>query len=146
MIEYLGKIILTWFLVGYSITLSISDFGVKIEVVFCQMFVLLDSSDLPSELRPYLPLLLETMLESPVQRGDELVPYETVVSELEADTLSVSTSIGLEAVSRFSCGPFGQTAMLALQVGFSCSICWDCSNVISKQTLQKFKYKIRKYN
>ena len=80
------------------------------------MFVLLDSSSVEDELRPLLPLLLETLLESPIQRGDQLVPYETVVAELEADTISASTRIGMEASSRFSCGPFGQTAVLALQV------------------------------
>jgi hypothetical protein len=39
-----------------------------------------------------------------------------VVSELEADTISASARIGLEECSRFSCGPFGQTAVLLLQV------------------------------
>ncbi|KAF4518639.1 hypothetical protein B566_EDAN005966 [Ephemera danica] len=83
---------------------------------FVYMFALLDTSELNDEERPYLPLLLETLLESSVQRGDQLLPYEAVVAELEADTVNVSTRIGLEPVSRFSCGPFCQTAVLYLQL------------------------------
>lgn len=80
------------------------------------MFALLDTSKVSCNLRRLLPLLLETILESPLIRDGVIVPYETVVSELEADTISASARIGLEESSRFSCGPFGQTAVLLLQV------------------------------
>ena len=81
-----------------------------------QMFVLMDTAGVPQEQRPYLPLLLESMLELPVRRGETVVPYEEVVTQLECDTIAASTRIGLEASSRFQCGPFCQTAYLMIQV------------------------------
>jgi hypothetical protein len=62
-------------------------------------------------------------LELPVKRGDVLVPYEQVVAQLETDTITTSTGIGLEAVSRFQCGPYSHTASLMLQV-VMCSVCY----------------------
>jgi hypothetical protein len=58
-------------------------------------------------------------LELPVKRGDTLVPYEDVVAQLETDTVTTSTHIGLEASSRFQCGPYSHTASLMLQVVWS---------------------------
>lgn len=92
-------------------------------VSFLQMFVLMDTAGVPCELRPYLPLLLESLLELPVKRGDVLVPYEEVVAQLEIDTITASTGIGLEALSRFQCGPYSHTASLMLQV-VMCSACY----------------------
>lgn len=87
------------------------------------MFVLMDTAGVPLELRPYLPLLLESLLELPVKRGAVLVPYEEVVAQLETDTITASTGIGLEAISRFQCGPYSHTASLMLQV-VMCSVCY----------------------
>jgi Predicted Zn-dependent peptidases, insulinase-like len=81
-----------------------------------QLFVLMDSSELSQELRFYLQLYFELIMESPVQRGDKTVPYEDVVAQLEADTVGSTTRIGLESASRFTCGPFSHTACLMLQV------------------------------
>ncbi|PNF33802.1 Uncharacterized protein C05D11.1 [Cryptotermes secundus] len=83
---------------------------------FVYMFILMDTAGVPCELRPYLPLLLESLLELPVKRGDVLVPYEEVVAQLEIDTITASTGIGLEALSRFQCGPYSHTASLMLQL------------------------------
>jgi hypothetical protein len=60
------------------------------------------------------------LLELPVKRGDVLVPYEDVVAQLETDTVTASTHIGLEASCRFECGPYSHTASLMLQVIRSC--------------------------
>ncbi|XP_067002472.2 uncharacterized protein C05D11.1 [Anabrus simplex] len=83
---------------------------------FVYMFVLLNTAHVPQEKRVYLPLLLESLLELPIKRGDVLVPYEDIVAELETDTVASVTRIGLEATSRFQCGPFSHTALLSLQL------------------------------
>ncbi|XP_065331975.1 uncharacterized protein C05D11.1-like [Cloeon dipterum] len=83
---------------------------------FVYMFTLMDTSKISSNLRIYLPLLLESILESPVVRDGVLIPYEAVVAELESDTVISSTAFGLGVPKRFSCGPFGQTAVLMLQL------------------------------
>lgn len=80
------------------------------------MYLLIDSSELTPELRNYLPLYLDTILESPIMRGDVLIPYEEVVSELEADTIASGARIGLERNERFACGAFSQTVSVILQV------------------------------
>ncbi|KAI5704049.1 hypothetical protein M8J75_001491 [Diaphorina citri] len=58
-----------------------------IKTNFVYLFVLMDSSELSQELRFYLQLYFELIMESPVQRGDKTVPYEDVVAQLEADTV-----------------------------------------------------------
>ncbi|EEB10863.1 conserved hypothetical protein [Pediculus humanus corporis] len=84
---------------------------------FVYMLVIMNTKSLSLELRPYLPLFLELILESPVQRDDSIIKHEQVVEELEAETISVSTKIGIEAMSRrFSCGSYCHSANLALQV------------------------------
>lgn len=81
------------------------------------MFAFLDTSSVAFELRPYLPLLLETILESPVQRESKLISHEDVITELNNDTVSNSCHIGTGSKSgRFLCGPFSSTAQLFLQV------------------------------
>lgn len=90
-------------------------------LIIVQIFALMDTTDVSPRLRPYLLLLAECLLESPVLREGELVPYEQVVEELEADTVVAVTRIGLESTSRFQCGPYCQTASLMLQVSDSFS-------------------------
>lgn len=80
------------------------------------MIVTLNTTHLPAELRPLLLLLLELITESPVRRGDQLIPYEEVVTALEKDTISLGTRIGLESNTQFSCGPFSNNATIMLQV------------------------------
>lgn len=75
---------------------------------FIYLYVLLDTSNIDPALRPYLPLLLESLLELPVQRGESLVPYEEIVAELENDTITAETRLGLDSSARFSCGPYAQ--------------------------------------
>ncbi|KAL7287806.1 hypothetical protein TKK_0018181 [Trichogramma kaykai] len=88
----------------------------NINTNFVYMFVVMDTSDITLEKKPYLPVLLESLLESPVLRDGVLIPYETIVSELEMDTIAVSTRLGVEESSRFSCGSYSQSAILVLQV------------------------------
>lgn len=95
---------------------SIFTYFDHVQTNFVYMYALLDTSTVPAELRPYLPLLLDALLESPVQRGDTLVPYEQVVTELNADTVAVGTSIGLNHLGRFKCGSYSHTAIVSLQV------------------------------
>lgn len=80
------------------------------------MFVLMDTTEVAASLRPYLLLLCESLLESPILRDGQLVPYEEVVAQLEADTIAAVTRLGLESTSRFQCGPYCQTISLMLQV------------------------------
>lgn len=45
-----------------------------------------------------------------------MVPYEVIVKELEADTISTSSSLGHRG-GRFSPGTFPQAALVKIKVG-----------------------------
>lgn len=60
----------------------------------------MDTTDLLPEQRPYLPLLLEAIFESPIKREGKLIPYEEVVAELSDDTVSSCGNIGLSSGKR----------------------------------------------
>lgn len=82
------------------------------------MVALMDTSNISSELRIYLPLLLETLLESPVERDGQLISHEEVIAEIQNDTVAVGTQIGLCGMSpgRFKCGVYAHTVAVLLQV------------------------------
>lgn len=82
---------------------------------FVYLYALLDTSNVPSNLRIYLPLLLESLLELPVDRNGVVVPYEQIVAELNDDTVCSGTSIGLGSGGLFTCGSYSQTATISLQ-------------------------------
>ncbi|XP_055593217.1 uncharacterized protein C05D11.1-like [Uranotaenia lowii] len=83
---------------------------------FCYILVTMNTEPVEPELRPYLLLLMELLTESPIRRGDKLIPYEEVVAALEADTIDIGSRLGFESNSRFSLGPFGSTATLSLEI------------------------------
>ncbi|XP_055534540.1 uncharacterized protein C05D11.1-like [Wyeomyia smithii] len=83
---------------------------------FCYLMVTMNAEPVVPNLRPYLLLLMELLTESPIRRGDKLLPYESVVAALEADTIETEAKLGIETRGRFSLGPFGTTATLFMQV------------------------------
>ncbi|XP_050092688.1 uncharacterized protein C05D11.1-like isoform X2 [Anopheles aquasalis] len=83
---------------------------------FCYLKVSLNTSELTAELRPYLVLLMELLKESPVRRGNKLIPYEEVVATLESNTIETTIELGFKASSRFSVGSYGNNATLHMQV------------------------------
>ncbi|XP_022082849.1 uncharacterized protein C05D11.1-like [Acanthaster planci] len=82
---------------------------------FVLFSVLLDTSSVPADLKPYLPLFMEIIFESPVMRDGVLIPYEDVVTQLAADTLSTESSLGFKG-ARFRCGQFSQLALIEVKV------------------------------
>uniref|UniRef100_A0A182NNB5 Uncharacterized protein n=1 Tax=Anopheles dirus TaxID=7168 RepID=A0A182NNB5_9DIPT len=83
---------------------------------FCYLKITLNTEPLSPELRPYLVLLLELLTESPIRRGDKLIPYEEVVATLESNTVETVTDLGFSSLSRFSVGAYSATAILQMQV------------------------------
>ncbi|XP_053381490.1 uncharacterized protein C05D11.1-like isoform X2 [Mercenaria mercenaria] len=82
---------------------------------FVQMHVMLDSTCLPQDLKYFLPLYCELLFESPVLRDGVLVSHEEIISQLEADTLSTESCIGVDG-GNFSCGSFPQVVKMKIQV------------------------------
>lgn len=83
------------------------------------MFAFLDTSDLPKELRDYLPLFLESLLELPLERDGKIIPYEDVVTQLNDDTVSSYSLLGISNYNMFQCGSYSNTACVSLQVDTS---------------------------
>ncbi|XP_071875981.1 uncharacterized protein C05D11.1 [Bombus fervidus] len=83
---------------------------------FVYMFVIMNTLDVKKEYKPYIPLLLEIIMECPVMRNSQLIPYEEIVAELEADTIRNDTNLGVSNSSRFSCGLYSYTALLILHL------------------------------
>ncbi|KAK4880203.1 hypothetical protein RN001_008349 [Aquatica leii] len=85
---------------------------------FVYIMALMDTSKVSSELRPFLPLLLETLLESPIERDGEIIPYEDVIAQLQDDAVSTGEGLGLCGLDsgRFYSGSFANTATVILQV------------------------------
>jgi len=81
---------------------------------FVYLFTVLDTTEIPQNLKPYLPLFLEMMLESPILEGDTEIPYEEVVTKLSEDCLESSFGLGIGG-HRFLPGGFAQSAVLFLQ-------------------------------
>uniref|UniRef100_U5EMA1 Putative zn2+-dependent endopeptidase insulinase superfamily n=1 Tax=Corethrella appendiculata TaxID=1370023 RepID=U5EMA1_9DIPT len=83
---------------------------------FVYMSVTLNTETLSSQFRSYLLLLMDLLTESPIKRGDQIIPYEEVVTALESDTIAYEASLGLQTKNRFSLGPYGNTAAIVFQV------------------------------
>lgn len=55
----------------------------------------MDTSSISPEYKPYIPLLVEVLTESPIKREDELIPYEELQDLLIADIIKVKSCIGI---------------------------------------------------
>ena len=81
---------------------------------FVYLSTIIDTSSVPLKLKPYIPLLLEMSLESPVLEGETEIPYEEVVARLAEETISHSFSIGVGG-GRFMPGAYSESVMLFMQ-------------------------------
>ncbi|KAJ9652020.1 hypothetical protein H2198_008721 [Neophaeococcomyces mojaviensis] len=54
---------------------------------FARVNLMISTQQLPVELRPLIPLYLESFFSLPIKRGDKTVDFEQVVIELERDTV-----------------------------------------------------------
>ena len=81
---------------------------------FVYLSTIIDTSSVPLKLKPYIPLLLEMSLESPVLEGETEIPYEEVVARLAEETISHSFSIGVGG-ARFMPGAYSESVMLFMQ-------------------------------
>lgn len=66
------------------------------------MFVVMDTTSISKGCKKYIPLLLELIMESPVKRVDQLIPYEEIIDELKADTVQAATQISIYKPIGFS--------------------------------------------
>ncbi|XP_023238185.1 uncharacterized protein C05D11.1-like [Centruroides sculpturatus] len=83
---------------------------------FVTMWMIMDTASIPLKLRYYLPLFLKLIMELPVERNGKLIPYEEVVTELNADILEKSYIIGIIGCSVYDPRLFAQLITLYFKV------------------------------
>lgn len=88
----------------------------NIKTNFTYVCLTFDSSELTIEMRKYLSLFLDLIVESPIEIDGKIISYEEVVAALEEDIISYDTSLGVQCSSRFGAGPFPQTVTFHMQV------------------------------
>uniref|UniRef100_A0A6G1SHK4 Uncharacterized protein C05D11.1 n=1 Tax=Aceria tosichella TaxID=561515 RepID=A0A6G1SHK4_9ACAR len=89
----------------------------NIKTNFVTIHLVMNTSDgLTKKDRLYLPLLSEILLECPIERNGELIPYEKIVAELFSDTISNSAGIGLSSSATYSVGQISMIFGVQLQV------------------------------
>ncbi|XP_018058136.1 PREDICTED: uncharacterized protein C05D11.1-like [Atta colombica] len=72
------------------------------DTIFIYMFIVMDTTSISKVYKKYIPLLLELIMESPVKRDDQLIPYEEIIDELKADTALATTRISVQKPMAFS--------------------------------------------
>lgn len=77
---------------------------------------MMDSSAIPPKLRIFVPLLLDVLIDSPIKRNNVTVPYEQVITELDADTVTKGRQIGFGGSTKYTCGSYANTISITLQV------------------------------
>lgn len=80
------------------------------------MNTFVNTKDLPAELRMYLPIVVDLLMESTVVCDGIKIHYTDIIAELEKDLIQWSSEIGLLSPSRFLCGTFSSVISLFFQV------------------------------
>lgn len=78
--------------------------------------IAMNTEGLDHALRPYLLLLMKLILESPIQRGRNVIPYEEVMFALENDTIHRTSGIGLQSDDSLKCGQSSHVAMVTVKI------------------------------
>ena len=103
---------------------KLSDFKLPIILThlksqFCAFEILFDTTSLPIEDKLYFPLLIELLIESPVLRNGQMVPYELVTQQLHEDLVEYFFGIGTGYNSRFKYGSAVNMFILKVNVPIS---------------------------
>lgn len=82
------------------------------------MYTFINTKDLTSDLRMYLPIMVDLLMESTVICDGIKIHYTDIIAELEKDLIQWNADIGLSSPSRFMCGTFSSVISLFFQVIF----------------------------
>lgn len=80
------------------------------------MYTFINTKDLSTDLRMYLPIMVDLLMESTVISDGIKIHYTDIIAELEKDIISWNTEIGTSSLSRFLCGTFSSIISLFFQV------------------------------
>lgn len=80
------------------------------------MHTYINTKYLPTNLRLYLPLLVDILMESTVVCDGIKIHYTDIIAELEKDIITWYSEVGSSSSSRFLCGTFSSVISLFFQV------------------------------
>lgn len=80
------------------------------------MYTFINTKDLSIDLRMYLPIIVDLLMESTVVSDGVKIHYTDIIAELEKDIIAWNAEIGKASLSRFLCGTFSSIISLFFQV------------------------------
>lgn len=80
------------------------------------MYTFINTKDLTLDLRMYLPIMVDLLMESTVICDGIKIHYTDIIAELEKDLIQWNANIGLLSPSRFICGSFSSVLSLFFKV------------------------------
>lgn len=83
---------------------------------FTYCTVTFNTDCVPTELRLYLPLFIELLLNSPIEIDDELMPLQDISAEMEKDLISIQACIGIQDEGNNSFYPYSNHFMIMMQI------------------------------
>ena len=99
---------------------SLTPFRIQYDSIktnFVTLRLLMDTSHVLSKRdRLYLPLMSEVILECPMERDGQLIPYEKIVAEMFSDTISNDAGIGISSGTFHSVGQVSMMFEISMQV------------------------------
>mmetsp|Transcript_12821 Transcript_12821/g.26017 ORF Transcript_12821/g.26017 Transcript_12821/m.26017 type:complete len:1025 (-) Transcript_12821:1513-4587(-) len=93
---------------------------------FVELTVALSSASLKENLRMYIPIFLDIIMETAIEKNGSIMNYDVVVSRLLDESVFNDVGIGFGG-SSFSFGSFSQALVLELKFelgDFSCAVEW----------------------
>lgn len=70
----------------------------------------------PTELRLYLPLFIDILINSPIEVDDELLPVQDITAQMEKDLISLSAFIGILDEGNYSFLPYSNHLQFSIQI------------------------------
>lgn len=70
----------------------------------------------PTELRLYLPLFIDLLINSPIDVDDELLPVHDITAQMEKDLISLSAYIGILDEGNYSFLPYSNHLQFSMQI------------------------------
>lgn len=83
---------------------------------FIYLNLTLNTDCVPTELRLYLPLFIDLLINSPIDIDDELLPLHDITAQMEKDLISLSTYIGILDEGNYSFLPYSNHLQFSMQV------------------------------
>ncbi|XP_025203253.1 uncharacterized protein C05D11.1-like isoform X2 [Melanaphis sacchari] len=88
----------------------------NISCKFVYMYTFINTKDLPMNLRMYLPIMVDLLMNTTVICDGIKIHHTDIIAELEKDIVNWNSEIGTSSSSHFLCGTFSSVISIYFQV------------------------------